>query len=161
MHVVAGILMYLAAFYFMRRFTTEHSFNQPDSIRGTLMVRNVPPSATEDSIRSHFYEAYGFAPLDVSITTDATKLIRCQETLVNCQTSLQFLVDEFDITKTRPMISTAYCGCGRRNVDGIAYYEELTRQAVAKHAELASRPEMNVGVFFATFTTDNVLHQAG
>jgi len=75
------------------------------------------------------------------------------------QTSLQYLLDEFEITKSRPMISVSFCGCGKKNVDGIAYYEELTRQVSAKHAELSVQPEVNVGVFFATFSTDNDLHQ--
>jgi len=33
------------------------------------MVRNLPPSATEESIKNHFYEAYGFAPLEVCMAT--------------------------------------------------------------------------------------------
>ena len=123
------------------------------------MVRNVPSCVTEEHVKTHFFEAYGFTPLDIQIATDNTKVLRCQETLVSRQIALQYLVDEFDVTRIRPLISTSWCGCGARKVDGISYYEELTRAASSRHAELLASPQTNVGVFFATFPTEHALHQ--
>ena len=36
-HVVAGLLMYFSAYYFMRRFTTKHTLQQPDSVKVRIL----------------------------------------------------------------------------------------------------------------------------
>ena len=50
------------------------------------MVRNVTENVTIEAVKSHFQEAFGFAPNDVQITFDETELLEILaeiETLIN------------------------------------------------------------------------------
>ena len=55
------------------------------------MVRNVTENVTVEAVKSHFQEAFGFAPHDVQISFDETELLQVQELLRDHQTALDYL----------------------------------------------------------------------
>lgn len=55
------------------------------------MVRNVTENVTIEAVKSHFQEAFGFAPNDVQITFDETELLQVQELLRDHETALSYL----------------------------------------------------------------------
>ena len=62
------------------------------------MVRNVTENVTIEAVKSHFQEAFGFAPNDVQITFDETELLQVQELLRDHETALSYLqVNTVDI----------------------------------------------------------------
>ena len=62
------------------------------------MVRNVTENVTIEAVKSHFQEAFGFAPNDVQITFDETELLQVQELLRDHETALSYLqVNAVDI----------------------------------------------------------------
>ncbi|XP_036433047.1 LOW QUALITY PROTEIN: CSC1-like protein 1 [Colossoma macropomum] len=162
LHTVFAVLYLILTVVLLRRHTSLMKGTNRETAQKTLFVCSIPLIATEDSLRTHFTEAYPTCQLvDVRLCYDVTKLIYLTTERKRAEKNLEYYRKVLDRQGHREVINPRpcghICGCctcrGCEGVDAVEYYSsQVTKldEALKKHEEREPRA---LGMAFVTFQT--------
>lgn len=142
LHTVFAVLYLMITVFLLRRYTSKMKGTKREIVRNTLFVRPIPRTSTDDSIKTHFMEAYPSCHVtSVNLCYDVAKLInvnknrkRAEKNLRHYNRILQQL-GRRELINPRPC-SHLCCCCQRcqgcEEVDAIEFYSS---QEAALHEE--------------------------
>ncbi|KAI4882995.1 hypothetical protein NFI96_015791 [Prochilodus magdalenae] len=163
LHTVFAVLYLILTMVLLRRHTSLMKGTKRQTARKTLFVCSIPLTATEDSLRTHFIEAYPTCQLaDVRLCYDVAKLIYLTTERKRAEKNLEYYRKALDRLGYQEVINPRpcghICGCctcqGYEGVDAVEYY---TSQVTQLDEALKNYEENNVpralGLAFVTFQT--------
>ncbi|KAF0023324.1 hypothetical protein F2P81_023954 [Scophthalmus maximus] len=140
--------------------STDDDFEY-EQARNSLFVCSVPKTATEESVRVHFKEAYPTCQVcAVTVGFDVAKLMQLDKERIQAGKNLRYYERVLERTGQPELINPRLCGhlccCGNsEKVDAIAYYStketDLLRE-VRKQVELV--PQRPLGMAFVTLQNE-------
>ncbi|XP_035474036.2 CSC1-like protein 1 [Scophthalmus maximus] len=161
LHTVFAVLYLILTVIVLRRHTTQIKGISRETARNSLFVCSVPKTATEESVRVHFKEAYPTCQVcAVTVGFDVAKLMQLDKERIQAGKNLRYYERVLERTGQPELINPRLCGhlccCGNsEKVDAIAYYStketDLLRE-VRKQVELV--PQRPLGMAFVTLQNE-------
>ncbi|XP_030637270.1 CSC1-like protein 1 [Chanos chanos] len=166
LHTVFAVLYLILTVALLRRHTSHIKGMRRDTARTTLLVCSVPPTASVDSIKCHFKDAYPLCNVtDIQLCYDVAKVIYLAKERKRAEKNLLYYQKILDRQGKREVINPHLCGylccchtCkGCEKVDAIDYY---SAQETCLHEEMKKQRE-NVhdhplGMAFVTLQTESM-----
>ncbi|GAA6102605.1 CSC1-like protein 1 isoform X1 [Tachysurus ichikawai] len=166
LHTVFAVLYLILTVALLRHHTSLMKGSRRETARTTLFICSVPSTASEDSLRIHFTEAYPSCEVkDVHLCYDVAKLIRLTTEKKRAEKNLLYYRKILDSQGQQEVINPRTCGhlcmccpCqGCKGIDAIDYYSS---QVADFEEELRKHKENNVqrplGMAFVTLQTESM-----
>ncbi|XP_058273713.1 CSC1-like protein 1 isoform X1 [Hemibagrus wyckioides] len=166
LHTVFAVVYLVLTVALLRHHTSLMKGTRRETARTTLFVCSVPPTASEDSLRIHFTEAYPSCEVkDVRLCYDVTKLMYLSTEKKRAEKNLLYYRKILDSQGQQELINPRPCGhlciccpCqGCKGIDAIEYYSSQVAQF---DEELRRHEENNVqrplGMAFVTLQTESM-----
>ncbi|MCJ8743147.1 hypothetical protein PDJAM_G00090340 [Pangasius djambal] len=164
LHTVFAVLYLILTVALLRHHTSQMKGTRRETARTALFVCSIPPSASEDSLRIHFTEAYPSCEVkDVRLCYDVAKLIYLTTEKKRAEKNLLYYRKVLDsqghqeVVNPRPFGHICICctcqGC--KGIDAIEYYSSQVAQfeeELAKHKD--SNIQRPLGMAFVTLQTE-------
>ncbi|XP_047191742.1 CSC1-like protein 1 isoform X3 [Scophthalmus maximus] len=165
LHTVFAVLYLVLAVILLRRHTSRMKIISKDmaNTRKTLLVCSVPETATEESVRLHFLEAYPACQVtDVTLGFDVAQLMHLDSERIKAGKNLHYYECVLDHTGRREMINACLgghliCCANSEKVDAITYYrtkEQDLLMEFTKQVELV--PQRPLGIAFVTLLNEDM-----
>ncbi|KAM9467529.1 CSC1-like protein 1 [Clarias gariepinus] len=166
LHTVFAVLYVILTVALLRHHTSQMKGHRRETARTTLFVCSVPPSASQDSLRIHFTEAYPTCEVkDVRLCYDVAKLIYLTAEKKRAEKNLLYYNKVLESSGQREVINPRPCGhlcicctCpGCERVDAIEYYTELIAQLEEDLTKQKERKmQQPLGMAFITLQTESM-----
>ncbi|KAK3545051.1 hypothetical protein QTP86_033259 [Hemibagrus guttatus] len=166
LHTVFAVLYLILTVALLRHHTSLMKGTRRETARTTLFVCSVPPTASEDSLRIHFTEAYPSCEVkDVRLCYDVTKLMFLSTEKKRAEKNLLYYRKILDSQGQQEVINPRPCGhlciccpCqGCKGIDAIEYYSSQVAQLeeeLRKHKE--NNVQRTLGMAFVTLQTESM-----
>ncbi|KAB5542088.1 hypothetical protein PHYPO_G00087430 [Pangasianodon hypophthalmus] len=166
LHTVFAVLYLILTVALLRHHTSLMKGTRRETARTTLFVCSIPPTASEDSLRIHFTEAYPSCEVkDVRLCYDVANLIYLTTEKKRAEKNLLYYRKVLDSQGQKEVINPRPCGhlcicctCqGCKGIDAIEYYSSQVAQfeeELAKHKD--SHRQRPLGMAFVTLQTESM-----
>ncbi|XP_063079482.1 CSC1-like protein 1 [Engraulis encrasicolus] len=167
LHTVIAVLYLCLTVALLRHHTSQMNETPRDTARSTLFVRAIPKSASEDSVKMHFMEAYPSCQVtDVRLVYNVAKLIQLATERKRVAKNLQYYERVLERQGRAEVINPHLCGClcspccqGRacQEVDALEYYSSQGAVLLEEEErEKANVPQNPLGMAFVTMHTESM-----
>ncbi|XP_060758804.1 CSC1-like protein 1 isoform X2 [Neoarius graeffei] len=166
LHTVFAVLYLILTVALLRHHTSQMKGTRRETARTTLFVCCIPPTASEDSLRIHFTEAYPSCEVkDVRLCYDVANLIYLMNEKKRAEKNLLYYRKVLESQGQQEVINPRPCGhlctcctCqGCERVDAIEYYSSQVAQLeeeLTKHKD--SSVQRSLGMAFVTLQTESM-----
>ncbi|KAM3602747.1 uncharacterized protein V6R79_010001 [Siganus canaliculatus] len=157
LHTVFAVLYLILTVVVLRHFTSQIKGIRRERTRNTLFVCSVPKTATEDTVKAHFREAYPSCQVcSVTLGYDVAKLMYLDKERVRAGKNLRYYERVLDSTGIRDQINPRLCGhlccCAKsEKVDAIEYYSNKEKDLLEEFRQQVDLvPQRPLGMAFVT-----------
>ncbi|KAL2082111.1 hypothetical protein ACEWY4_021929 [Coilia grayii] len=167
LHTVMAVLYLCLTVALLRHHTSQMKETPRDRARSTLFIRSIPKSVSEESIKTHFMEAYPSCQVtDVRLCYNVAKLIQLAKERKRVAKNLQYYQRVLERQGKREVINPRLCGylccpCCQgqacQTVDAIEYYTsqgDVLLEEVEKQKQEV--PQQPLGMAFVTMHTESM-----
>lgn len=163
LHTVFAVLYLMITVALLRRHTSKMKGTKRDIARNTLFVRPVPTAASEESIKTHFMEAYPTCQVtEVKLCYDVAKLIDLDRNRKRAEKNLQHYRKIFDHQGRREVINPRPCShlcccchCqGCEKVDAIEFYSSQEAALLEEEVKLKKSRLYPLGMAFVSLQNE-------
>ncbi|XP_072528821.1 CSC1-like protein 1 isoform X2 [Salminus brasiliensis] len=165
-HTVFAVLYLILTVVLLRHHTSLIKGMKRETARKALFVCSIPLTATEDSLRTHFTEAYPTCQvMDVCLCYDVTKLMYLTTEKKRAEKNLEYYRKIRDNLGHQEVINPRPCGhicacCICQACEGVDAVEYYCSHVSRLDVELKNHEEENVphalGMAFVTFQTESM-----
>ncbi|XP_065121960.1 CSC1-like protein 1 [Paramisgurnus dabryanus] len=164
LHTVFAVLYLILTVAVLKRHTSKMKGSKKENARNTLFVRSVPTEASNESIKTHFVEAYPSCQVtSVNLCYDVAKLIELARNRKHAEKNLQHynkILERYgrrEFINPRPC-SHLCCCChcqSCENVDAIDYYSSQEAALVEEINRLKENEQLSsLGMAFVSLQTE-------
>ncbi|XP_051544168.1 CSC1-like protein 1 isoform X2 [Myxocyprinus asiaticus] len=160
LHTVFSVLYLMLTVALLRRHTSKMKGTKRETARNTLFVSSVPTTASDESIKTHFIEAYPTCQvINVNLCYDVAKLINLSKNRKRAEKNLQHYRKILERHGRREVINTRPCSylcccCHCQScekVDAIEYYSSQEAALVEEVNKLQESDQLApLGMAFVT-----------
>ncbi|XP_051747152.1 CSC1-like protein 1 isoform X2 [Ctenopharyngodon idella] len=163
LHTVFAVLYLVITVALLRRHTSKMKGTKSEIARNTLFVRSVPTAATDESIKTHFSEAYPTCQvIEVNLCYDVAKLIDLDRNRKRAGKNLQHYRKILDRQGHREVINPRPCShlcccchCqGCEKVDAIEFYSSQEAALLEEENKLKQNRVYPLGMAFVTLQNE-------
>ncbi|XP_034555109.1 CSC1-like protein 1 [Notolabrus celidotus] len=161
LHTVFAVLYLVLTLLLLRHHTSQIKGMRRESARNTLFVCSVPKTATEETVKTHFTEAYPSCRVcAVTLGYDVAKLMHLDKERMRAGKNLRFYERVLETTGKRELINPRLCGhlrcCAQsEKVDAIEYYCTKEKDLLEEvRMQVGLVPERPLGMAFVTLQTE-------
>ncbi|KAF5907914.1 CSC1-like protein 1, partial [Clarias magur] len=166
LHTVFAVLYLILTVALLRHHTSQMKGHRRETARTTLFVYSFPPSASQDSLRIHFTEAYPTCEVkDVRLCYDVANLIYLTAEKKRAEKNLLYYTKVLESSGEREVINPQPCGhlcicCTCRGCEKVDAIEHYTNQ-IARHEEeltkhKGGKMQQPLGMAFVTLQTESM-----
>ncbi|XP_056150264.1 CSC1-like protein 1 [Lampris incognitus] len=163
LHTVFAFLYLILTVGLLRRHTSQMKGMRRETTRNTLFVCSVPKEATEETMKTHFIEAYPTCQVSaVTLGYNVAKLMHLDKERMRAKKNLYYYERILEKTGQRELINPRLCShlcccptCGCEEVDAIEHYksqEERLLEEVSRQRVLV--PQRPLGMAFVTLQSE-------
>ncbi|TRY90852.1 hypothetical protein DNTS_020876 [Danionella cerebrum] len=160
LHTVFAVLYLMITVALLRRYTSKMKGTKRETAGKTLFVSSIPRAATEESIKTHFMEAYPSCEVtSVTLCYDVAKLIDLNKSRKRAEKNLWHYNKIFQREGRRELINprpcSHFCCCcqncqGCEEVDAIDFYSSQEAALLEEEERVKQSQLCPLGMAFVT-----------